>query len=110
MSLAAALHAIESFLSHEQATIDGMLLFSQHGLSEKPLTTALLSCGDLDAAWQRAQAVEVLLDTLDHIVQIVASGFDEDWDDDTRTRFHDLTLQARAAIHALDLPFDETLP
>lgn len=103
MELEASLAALENFLAHEQTTIDMMLLYAQRGFVEKTLTTALVSCGALEAYWQREQAVEVLLDTLDHIVQVVSEGYDEDWETETRTRFEELTRRARAAIEALVL-------
>lgn len=102
-ALRIALDALERFLVEEQATIDVMLIFAQHGLGQRPLTTALNACGDLEASWQREQASEVLLEALEHIADVVDEEYGEDWDDETRTRFDELTANARRAIDALAL-------
>lgn len=101
MTLHHVLDAIERFLTDEQSTIDGMLLFAEMNLGEKPLTTALAACGELDASWQRAQAAEVLLDTLEGIVQTVSDGYAKDWEPETHAHFKNLTHQATDAIDAL---------
>lgn len=103
-SLPVVLDAVERFLHDEQATIDVMLIFAQHGLGERPLTTALIACGDLDVSWQREQAYDALTAALDHILHVVDGAYGEDWDDPTRLKFDELTTRAR---HAMDALVDE---
>lgn len=98
----APLQELERFLEEEQGSIDAMLVLAGAGFGQAPLSRlAVLYHGWLED-WQCDEFAEQLGDLLDAVGELVESGYGEDWEDATQTRFERLLAAGRSLQSRLD--------
>lgn len=101
-TLMRAADELERWLAEEQGTIDMMLVFSERGLQDRPLTTILVGASGELSDWQREEIAESLTEALAQIEDAVKEEYAEDWEPAAWSHFRALHGRLLDALDAFE--------